>query len=270
MRDLLYYWMLARKNIGRYTMQSEEDLRTAKTSDTLFIFGSGWSVNAISPEEWRHIAAHQTLSFNWFVHQDFLKMDYHLIKEISSNDSNPAIWKPQIRKYSELIKASPHYRDTIFVVQWGPLAININRLLGLRHLYDGAKIFPCSITARGIYREPTPRLADGLAQSCGTLSSCVNFAFLMGYTNIVLVGVDLNDRRYFWLREDETLAADKDRGATCADKHNMAASSLDVFARWTRWLGQRGVRLFCYNPHSLLAEVMPVYESLVLRLSNTA
>lgn len=270
LRDLPLYWWLTQRNAHRHEKISEETLCASRTSDTLFIFGSGWSLKSITPEEWRHIAQFQTFGFNWFVRQNFVRTDYHLVKEISYDDTDPTIWKPLLRQYSECLNTNPHYKNTILLMQWGFLAINANRIVGLRWLDDGRQVFPCSFVSRGIYREPTPHFSEGLAHSSGTLSSCVNCAYLMGYTNIVLAGVDLNDRRYFWLHEDETRASDKARGATCADRHNMADPTLDVFARWTRWLGQRGVRLSCYNPHSLLAEVMPVYDSPARRLPDAA
>ena len=41
----------------------------------MFIFGSGASLNAITPTEWTEIERHDTLGFNWFVRQSFVRCD---------------------------------------------------------------------------------------------------------------------------------------------------------------------------------------------------
>jgi hypothetical protein len=44
-------------------------LAPLKTSDTVFILGSGWSINEIPDERWSAIARHESIGFNfWPVH----------------------------------------------------------------------------------------------------------------------------------------------------------------------------------------------------------
>ena len=43
------------------------------------------------------------------------------------------------------------------------------------------------------------RSREGLRHVGGTLSDAVNAAACLGWTHIVLAGVDLYDSRYFWL-----------------------------------------------------------------------
>ena len=83
----------------------------------------------------------------------------------------------------------------------------------------------------------------------------------MGYKSIVLVGVDLFDRRYFWLNEDETRVEDTLRAADHTEVHGTAQVVVDLMKRWTEFLKERGVSLTVYNPQSLLAEAMDVYPA---------
>ena len=69
-----------------YRALTEEELRRTRKSDTVFIFGSGYSLNDIPPEQWREIERHDTLGFNWFVHQRFVRCDYQLIREICTTE----------------------------------------------------------------------------------------------------------------------------------------------------------------------------------------
>jgi len=270
LRDMAIYWVLQKMHSRRYVHLSEKELKKTRTSDTLFICGSGWSLNRITPPEWEHISAHQTLGFNWFVNQDFVRMDYHLVKEITPDDASPAIWKPMVEEYGEKIRSNPRYANAIFILQGGINGTNGNRLLGLDLLPAGCRVARYKIISRGKYREPTSHLSEGLAHSSGTLASCVNFAYVMGYTNIVLTGVDLNDRRYFWLGENEGRPGDDCDGKGLTDKHRMANGTLSVFGRWTQWMAERGVRVSCYNPQSLLAEIMPIYDSPARRVAGDA
>ena len=64
-----------RDQVNYYAYLSSDELRQPKSSDTLFIFGSGFSLNAISAREWQHFESADTLSFNQFIRQDFVNLD---------------------------------------------------------------------------------------------------------------------------------------------------------------------------------------------------
>lgn len=45
------------------------ELRSAKTSDTVFVLGSGSSVNNISDRKWEAVSRHDSIALNfWLVH----------------------------------------------------------------------------------------------------------------------------------------------------------------------------------------------------------
>lgn len=61
-----------------------EDIKKGKRKDTIFIMGSGYSINDITKEEWQHIEeVGDTLSFNYFFRGEFVPMTYHICGEIS-------------------------------------------------------------------------------------------------------------------------------------------------------------------------------------------
>ena len=241
-----------------YRVLDEGELRASRRSETLFVFGSGSSLNELGPEEWASFAEHDTLGFNWFVNQDFVRVDYHLIREVAEDDRDPAVWRPQVSAYFERIRSSPHYRGTTFLVHSGWRSINGNRAIGLRLLPEGSRVF--------LWRSVPDRLrlgtsfADGLSHPFSTLDECVNAAALLGWRRIVLVGVDLYDRRYFWLRPDETRSIDVRRGATYRDAHARAHTGMvENMGSWAEALRAQGIELLVYNPRSLLAAELPVY-----------
>jgi hypothetical protein len=249
-------WWDARKAVARHRVLDEQELRATRKSDTVFVFGSGASLNELSDDEWRYFEQYDTLGFNWFVHQRFVRCDYQMVREISEDDFDPAVWRPQVEEYFRLVREAPQYADTVFLVQSGFKAVNANR--GLPLLPPGARIFFWR-ALRG-RTEPSGSLRDGLVQVHSSLEECVNFAWLLGWRRIVLVGVDLYDRQYFWLDPDGVRIVDQLRGATAADQHAQASTGMvELLGLWAKRFSTEGVELSVYNPRSLLAEALPVY-----------
>lgn len=234
---------------------SIEAIAQRKKSEALFIFGSGYSIRDLTPVEIEKMEQQDTLSFNWFIYQEFLRMDYHLIREIASDDVNPSIWKEELCRYSEQLKKNPFYQDTIFLLQIG---WNAMRMAIHGYLPDGAQCLLYS-TNREKTKYPVKDFKLGLVHGPSTLFDSINFAYLFGWKKIILVGVDLYDRRYFWLKKEETRHLDLRRNKTCRDIHNTARETVIWAKRWHNYLRKKGVELFVYNPKSLLAKSMPVF-----------
>lgn len=259
-------WIRERVQRSAYRVLDENDLRAAKKSDTVFVFGSGFSLNELGPDEWRHISRHDVFGFNAFVYQRWIPIDFHLLR---GGVEGGETWRAYAEQFTGILNRNPHCANTIFLMQSGYLAQFCNQLIGYRYLKPGAKIFRYATNrADGT---PTTRFSDGLRHNGGTLTDTVNAAVCLGWSQIVLVGVDLYDSRYFWLRPDETYGVDDAgrhvaaainvRGHRPDERHNTARNgAVDVMAAWRDWLArERGIAMSVYNPRSLLAEVMPVY-----------
>ena len=260
-------WSAFRRHIREYRVLREDELRSRRRSDTVFVFGSGASLNALTPEEWRAIERHDTVGFNWFVHQRFVHCDFQLFGEIGGDDLDAAMWRPHIRSYFDLVDANPRFDGTVFLVQTGFRAINGNRAIGLRLLSPARPVFLWRRLRDRV--EPSRSLDEGLVHAHGSLADAVNFAFVLGWKTIVLAGVDLYDRRYFWLKPDE-LRADEIRPhappppdlISVNSRHNTADTGLiELLGSWRERFAREGVQLFVYNPRSLLARTVPVWPA---------
>ena len=253
-------WLRFQVAKGSYRFFNEEELRTSRRSSTVFVFGSGSSLNEIPESEWRHFEQHDTLGFNWFVYERFVRCDYHLIRGIPDTDLVPEVWRPQLDTYFSLLRSNPCFERTIFLVQTGFRAINGNRAIGYRYLPQTNPVFLWRTNSSR--QLPSESFAAGLSHGHSTLQECMNFAYLTGWERIVLVGVDLYDRRYFWLPSNETRSVDERRGASSAVVHDRATSGMiETVSEWHEWLRARGVELLVYNPRSLLAAKLPLYSS---------
>ena len=260
-------WARDRVNRRRYRTIDAEDARAARRSDRVFLFGSGASLNDIADDQWDAIAEHDVFGFNAFFRQHWVRTDFHLLRGGVYGELR---WRPHGHEVQELIAANGLYADTIFLLPEEFLGHFANVVVGRELLPRGARIFRYrTLPGLGL---PSTRLEHGVRHSPGTLSDCVNLAFLLGWREIVLVGVDLYDSRYFWLPPDKTLGYDKAsanvvpmgvntvRGNRPEDKHNTAtAGVIEQMDEWARMLSTFGVTLSVYNPRSLLADVLPVF-----------
>lgn len=254
-------WLRFIVNRRRYEFLDEAGLRARRRSETVVVFGSGSSLNGLSADAWEAISRHDTFGFNWFVHQHFVRCDFHLVRGIPDTDVDPDVWRPQLAQYFELIRANPRFARTVFLVHGGFRAINGNRAIGYGLLPYENPVFRWRTNRDSDL--PSRSFAGGLVHGHSTLQECINAAYLLGWTRIVLAGVDLYDRRYFWLSPHETRSVDLRRGAVASDVHSRAESGIvAALARWREWLEAEGVALTVLNPRSLLAEALPVASEL--------
>lgn len=182
-------------------------LAEAKTSDTLFILGSGPSINAITAERWKRIAEHDTAAMNfWLIHPFVPK--FYFYEEIVRNDS------PEMHSaFVQLAHARCHdYTSTIKVAsevhwteaemtkslpeQWGwnlfaalPVNIAARNETQLRYALD-------YLWQRGYFAR-SARFRS-LVKYGSSLSMLLAFAVRMGYRNVVLCGIDLKTGAYFY------------------------------------------------------------------------
>jgi hypothetical protein len=240
-----------REPIGRraYRVLSEPELRATRLSDTAFVFGSGKSLLEIGAAEWERIAECDVVGFSHFHRQRWTRVDYHLVAEVSDVEATAAS-----------IRGNPAYADTIFLVMTGWIADAGNQLVGRRLLTPGSRIFRWRRVGRGRMLPPSRSFAGGLVHGTNSSLDTVNFALLMGWRRIVIAGVDLYDKEYFFLPPG--VARPEERGGlTAASRFVQADHVVEMMRLWRERAEADGVELMVQNPRSLLAQVLPVYEA---------
>lgn len=253
-------WLLSHINRRHYCQVDEPTLLARKRSDTVFVFGSGASLRDITPAEWERIGEHNTFSFNFFMYQDFVRADYHLVREAADMPTR-ALIDEVIKLYGDLIRTNPFYSDTIFLLQGDYRGTASHRLVGHRRLPEKARIFWYRTKSRGQYQPPSSSFAAGLVHGPGTLVDSINACGLMGFRRIVLAGVDLYDHRYFYLPDDEQDHIEAARGQYADATHSTVKNGIiSYLAAWRVEMAQRGQELMVYNPRSLLCEALPIFR----------
>lgn len=167
-----------------------------KSSDTVFILASGESLAQVTDEQWSKIEKHDVFSVNWSVIHPF-KADINFIEPVRSGDMNDIAIESFIDK------------------GYGVLAVN-NRHAFLVGLYGDGKLYAASkdhkvysfdvvtlrpllsqVTMSQAYRELRVISDDTLLHHCTHIGAVVDYAYVSGYKNIVLIGCDLNGSKYF-------------------------------------------------------------------------
>jgi hypothetical protein len=232
-------------NRRAYRRLSEAELLATRRSEIVFIMGSGRSVLEIPDDEWDRIAAQQTIAFGSFHRRSLVRVDYHMINEISDSEA-----------YGRSIAENPLYDGTIFVVQGGWLAHRGNEIVGRRWLPAGRPVFRYKRVARWRYAVPSESFSRGIVHGFNSSIDAANLALLMGWKTIVFVGVDLFDRQYIFLPPGESTS-----GAEQALEMFIGADHLvDMLGRWRPIVEARGSRLLVHNESSLLAQTLDVFS----------
>ena len=244
----LFTWIADRKGRHFYGSLTESDLRNARKSDAVFICGTGLSIASITPDEWRDIEKHDVLSFRCFPKQSFVKVGFHVTGEIDDVD-----------EYANDINNNKLYDQSLFLVQEGLRAHMGNRLIGEKKLRIGAPLFRYRRKARGIIAPLSKDFSDGVVHGFGSVCKAINVAYILGWKKIVLVGIDLYDHRHFYHPPDKLRDIEKS-GIALDDSYVTSAGIVDLVAMWSNCLEKEGRGIYVYNPKSLLAARIPVFE----------
>jgi hypothetical protein len=261
-------WVRDRIARRHYVLVGEEELVRARRSDTVFIFGSGYSLNDITPDEWAHISEHDTFGFNTFYNQRWIDVGYYILRGGMYGELR---WRPYAEDTGADLREAHQLDNAIFLLQGEYVAQFTNQLVGHGFLPRGARMFRYR-TSRS-HDLPARSFSEGIKHEGGTLTDAVHCAYCIGWRHIVLVGVDLYDARYFWVDPDKTLALDHATARTVQaeynnvrnirydEMHNTARGGVvELMGRWAEHFAGDGVRLSVWNPRSLLTKTLPVYE----------
>ena len=91
------------------------ELYQQKKSKKLFIFGSGYSLNNVTKDEYNYINNYDSLSFNQFYKQDFIDLTYYLAREVG-NSKNVFQMNETLSEFHENAHRD-RFNNTTFLLQ---------------------------------------------------------------------------------------------------------------------------------------------------------
>lgn len=248
---------------------SHLDISSVKTSNTMFILGSGASVNDYTEAEWEHIGAADSIGFNsWLIH-DFVPSAY------VAEPHTP----PRDMTYNELLgQRGEAYAGVPFIIKpTFTTVLDVDQIpTVLRdHVYVArVQALPGTTPAdtEQAYRrfaEPFLSDPDVIAQKRSSADGLIYLAAKWGYEHIVLCGIDLSNTAYFYAEKAEEYAR-KGRSVPstgqAGDMHRTmdhtvghATADTAIYALNDTILSDRGIRLWTALSSSALSPRLPTY-----------
>lgn len=256
------YWLnLVRKN--RIKLLCDWDYKKTKTSDTVFLLGSGPSAKTISPTGFARIKQHDSIGFNFWAAHEFVPSIYGW----EGADIAGVL-------YADLEQKEEAYANIPIIcfdcmiqgaadVDKVPEDLVRNMFVAETHFVDGDnrtmesyRASFSSMLAKGFFY---PR--DRIKTLCRRKSSGIfylSLAVLMGYKNIILVGYDYNNGDYF--HDHESLKKPSEHYPTEDPAQGIPVSS--VFeAMYQAVIKPMGINLKVASQTSKLARFLPVCDT---------
>ena len=240
-----------------YNYLSIADLKKFKSSDKIFIFGSGYSLNNISKGEYKYINNYDSLSFNQFYKQDFIDLTYYLAREVGRS-KNVLQMNETLSEFQENIHRD-RYKNTTFLLQ-DDLTATMSLEIESRFLLPkGSRISKFKTFSRKLV-QPPESMESGFVHYGGTLSDALCFGYQMDYKEIILCGVDMNDRRYFFLEKNQPRDLDLQRNSSVTEPHKTKLPVISLIKEWLPCFVSKGKMLYNLNPDSELKNYLPLYK----------
>jgi hypothetical protein len=264
------------------------ELGSVKTSDTVFVLGSGWSINEIPNARWEVIGRHDSIAMNFWPLHAFVPRVY-LFENVKRIEG----WESIFDELQRLLqRRAQDYRNTIKIIS-EELQLFAPRQLVFevpenfrRNLYIG---FSSAVVARteaelvaGLrYLRRQGLFAPGthipwLFKYQGSVIGVLSLAARMGYRRIILCGIDLGKAEYFYHHRErypETSRWEfvpRDQPHLMARRYAWGLPSQTVIEYFRREvLDPAGIELFVENRSStlfpLIGEVPPQLFSQLAR-----
>ena len=251
-------------------------------SETLFILGSGWSVNELTDGMLQHIGDHQSVGINfWFFH-DFVPSAFSFDAGKVPEGEEDRV-RATLRVMGGLFGRKEVRASKPRILYLRPAQLDPDYLVPCpRELGDSSWV---SARANLLSKDPGSLEADlrvlakravwgklpsGVLPDNG--SSVVRLIFLalaQGFKDIVLVGIDLDTRPHFWFapqyleRYPEYVALfpqpdDEPHGTT--ERANRALGNLEFLSIMSKVFTELGLaKLWVASPSSHLAGILSQY-----------
>lgn len=182
---------------------SDFDKKSRKSSDTIFILGSGYSINNLTAKDWDLIESHDSFGFNsWMFHKhiptyygweiSFKKTYYDAQNRALASKQGAYKNVPVFMQYQHAVNRSFSLED---------IAVSED------NLYYFTPFFPHT-TNRSLLKKMVRKKLNSKTKELnevvnysGSLSYIIMMCYYLGYKEIVLLGIDLNDPRYWFMRD---------------------------------------------------------------------
>ena len=254
-----------------------------KKSDTLFILGSGPSINRITEEQWQHIRQHDSFGFNYWMLHDFVPTYYMFqmpedqeTQEMTLNILSgrhgrlkdvPFILRGSAIANDKIDVNDPRFKvlkeKEVFFLNEYPLHMMVQTDINLILEYlDLLELMP-----HGKLTKFIPKLRSSMAL-------LIVLAYQLGYKNIVLCGMDMQGGfDHFWdhenfkeVYEEYKLGIKQENEPIGFELFTQAKFSKNTVPSYVyhlqKWMkAKSGVEISVINDGTILYPKIPLYNN---------
>ena len=251
------------------------DLGSRKTSDTLFILGSGASIAQYKKSQFSEISKHDSIGFNFWLLHPFVPT-YYVAEFLPNSIRSELLWK-------NLCVRASDYSHTSVILKYSKTLWKEKRNIpkSLQNIFLSSHISIPGNSTRTFSRwlgflEGVGALSGKLFNGFivfrqASISWLIVFALRLNYKNIILCGVDLNSSDYFYeidqsfvqergLFEPPSEFESNVHPTNDASKCDGLTISQILAVMEKKILRKRGVKLFVGAEQSALYPQLPVYK----------
>jgi hypothetical protein len=196
-----------RKIANKYSLKLIDQFKSdfTRKSDTLFILGSGDSINMIDDTQWDEISKHDSVGFNFWLLHKFVP-SFYVFEESLDKERNFIFYK-------NLYVKKDDYKNTPFIVkdieykgistELIPSNLRNNIYLSTEMVIqntDSKYLEYFFIKGINFIKSKNKKKLRVLLKKSGSLSYLLFLGEALGYKKIVLCGIDLNNSKYFYDR----------------------------------------------------------------------
>jgi hypothetical protein len=167
-----------------------------KTSDIIYLLGTGCSINEITNEQWSIILGYDHICINsWYYHPTIIPKWCHL-EIIGENEI--AIAR---RRFEE--KWEKGWKNVKYVIQKEAkeTLLSVVGHLGNAQVYEYERVNRGDrkkIKNTGSDANFNPDDGNIYKSYCYSVTNIIHILYLMGYEKIICWGLDMNNSKYFW------------------------------------------------------------------------
>ncbi len=258
------------------------DLNNYKKSDKLFVIGSGESLNNLTPEEWGEISRNDSFGFNFSLYHKHIPT-FYTIEGMKPRNLNENGRSPVAEKFYTITKKRMHaYKNVIKILTDMDIG-KVKYVKNYLHNFLDEKGFLIK-TENCVSRNQADLdlviscfKKDGLYDESGNIKSIskirasvsmiINVGIKLGYKEIILCGIDLNSKGYFYQNKDiypeiEFFASSPPTNVhtTLQKKDLLPPIDLVIKTMNDNVCKPKGIVLSIANPNSALNYFLPVYK----------
>lgn len=207
---------LVESNIGN--VLTYDNLTEKKTSDTLFVLGSGKSINDISEAEWNLIEQKDSIGLNrWPIHNH---VPTYYVFEIPSNpDIRNKLWKILEYRHEEYSNSMMIMKDVGRTYRSGSIQTIPSSIQNEIFLSPDIQLPPILRSSKSTFDKVVKQVLqrgylnqegriENIFRKTGSISYILFLSYILNYDQVVLCGVDLVDSDYFWHEQENALVGD--------------------------------------------------------------